>query len=52
MSVSAKTTIYKNLSEYHAEIKKQYKGVYGFLKYYKVNDFNELSLGIGIELSY
>ncbi len=52
MSVFAKTTIYKNLSEYHAEIKKQYKGIYGFLKYYKVNDFNELSLGIGIELSY
>lgn len=52
MSVSAKTTIYNNLSEYHAEIKKQYKGIYGFLKYYKVNDFNELSLGIGIELSY
>jgi hypothetical protein len=52
MSATAKTTIYKNLSEYHAEIKKQYKGIYGFLKYYKVNDFNELSLGIGIELSY
>ena len=52
ISVSAKTTIYKNLSEYHADIKKQYKGIYGFLKYYKVNDFNELSLGIGIELSY
>lgn len=52
MSVSAKTTIYKNLNEYHVEVKKQYKGVYGFLKYYKVNDFNELSLGIGIELSY
>lgn len=52
ISVSAKTTIYKNLIEYHADIKKQYKGIYGFLKYYKVNDFNELSLGIGIELSY
>ena len=52
MSVSAKTTIYKNLNEYHAEIKKQYRGIYGFLKYYKVNEFNELSLGIGIELSY
>ncbi len=52
MSVSAKTTIYKNLSEYHAEIKKDYRGFYGFLKYYKVNNFNELSLGIGIELSY
>lgn len=52
MSISAKTTIYKNLSEYHAEIKKQYKGIYGFLNYYKVNDFNELSLGIGIELGY
>jgi hypothetical protein len=52
MSVSAKTTIYKNLSVYNAEIKKQYKGIYGFLKYYKVNDFNELSLGIGIEFYY
>lgn len=52
MSVSVKTTIYKNLNEYHTEIKKQYKGIYGFLKYYKVNNFNELSLGIGIELSY
>lgn len=52
MSVSAKTTIYKNLSEYFAEIKKQYRGIYGFLKYYKVNDFNELSLGIGMEFSY
>jgi hypothetical protein len=52
MSVSAKTSIYKNLSEYHAEIKKRYKGIYGFLKYYRVNDFNELSLGIGIELAY
>lgn len=52
MSVSAKTTIYKNLSEYQAEIKKNYKGFYGFLKYYKVNTFNELSLGIGIEFWY
>lgn len=52
MSVSAKTTIYKNLSEYQAEIKKDYKGFYGFLKYYKVNTFNELSLGIGFEFWY
>lgn len=52
MSVSAKTTVYKNLSEYHAEIKKQYKGIYGFIKYYKVNDFNELSIGIGFEFTY
>ncbi len=52
MSVSAKTTFYKNLSEYHAEIKKQYKGIYGFIKYYKVNDFNELSIGIGFEFTY
>lgn len=52
MSVSAKTTIYKNLSEYQAEIKKNYRGFYGFLKYYKVNAFNELSLGIGMEFWY
>jgi len=52
MSVSAKTTIYKNLSEYQAEIKKDYRGFYGFIKYYKVNTFNELSLGIGYEFWY
>ncbi|PKV51524.1 carboxypeptidase-like protein [Aquimarina sp. MAR_2010_214] len=52
MSVFTKTTIYRNLTEYHTEIKKQYKKVYGFLKYYKVNDFNELSVGIGIEFTY
>ena len=52
MSLSAKTTIYKNLSEYQAEIKKDYKGFYGFLKYYKINTFNELSLGIGFEFWY
>lgn len=51
-SVSAKTTIYKNVSEYHVEIKKQFKGIYTFLKYYKVNDFNELSLGVGLEFTY
>lgn len=52
MSVSAKTTIYKNLSEYQAEIKKDYRGFYGFIEYYKVNTFNELSLGIGMEFWY
>lgn len=52
ISVSAKTTIYKNLSEYQAEIKKDYKGFYGFLKYYKVDTFNELSLGVGLEFWY
>ncbi|WP_204336090.1 carboxypeptidase-like regulatory domain-containing protein [Leptobacterium flavescens] len=52
MSVSAKTSVYKNLSEYHAEIKRQYRNIYGFMKYYKVNDFNELSIGIGIEVTY
>jgi len=52
ISVSAKTTIYKNLSEYHVDIRRQYKGFYTFLKYYKVNEFNELSLGIGIEFYY
>lgn len=52
MSISAKTTLYKNLNEYHAEIKKQHKGIYGFIKYYKVNEFNELNIGIGFEFTY
>lgn len=53
VAVSAKTTIFKNLSEYQVEMKKGvYKGIYGFLRYYKIREFNELSLGIGLEITY
>jgi hypothetical protein len=52
MSVTGKVSIYRNLAAYQLEINKQYRGIYTFLKAYKVNDFTELSLGIGIEITY
>lgn len=52
LSVSAKTSIFKNLSEYQAEIEKGYGRFRYFMRYYKIRDFNEVSLGIGIELVY
>ena len=50
--VSAKASIYKDLIEYEADIKKQYKGIYGFATFYKVSSFNEFSIGIGTEITY
>ncbi len=52
MSVKAKTNIYNKLSEYEVEINKQYKNLYGFIKFYRVNAFNELSIGLGYEFTY
>jgi len=52
MQVSAKTTIYDGLIEYQAQIDKRYRKFYGFIKYYRISDFNELSLGVGLEMTY
>ena len=52
LSVSAKTGIYKNLSEYEVEIHRGIRRFNSFLKFYKVNDFYELSIGAGFEFTY
>ena len=51
-TISAKTSIFNSISEYQGEIKRSFKGFSAFLKYYKVGDFNEISLGVGIEFTY
>ena len=51
-SVKAKTSIYKNLSEYQVEIKRNFKRLSSFIRYNKIGSFNELSLGIGYEFTY
>ncbi|WP_158293244.1 carboxypeptidase-like regulatory domain-containing protein [Allotamlana fucoidanivorans] len=51
-SVKAKTSIFKNLSEYQVEIKRTYKQLSSFIRYNKIGGFNELSLGIGYEFTY
>ena len=51
-TVFAKTSIYNSLSEYQAEIRSNYRGVTGFIKYNRVGSFNEISLGVGIQFTY
>jgi len=50
--ISAKTTFYDGLNEYQAEINKQHKAFYGFLRYYNLEKYNELSIGLGLEIIY
>jgi len=51
-TVFTKTSIYNSLSEYQAEIRSNYRGVTGFIKYNRVGSFNEISLGVGIQFTY
>lgn len=44
--------IYKNLITYQAQIKKQHKDIYGFVRYHNLDTFNEVSIGIGTEFGY
>lgn len=47
-----KISIYNDYIEYQGKIQGSYKRLLLFLKYYKLNSFNELSLGIGYNLFY
>ncbi|MNS46448.1 hypothetical protein D3C72_789440 [compost metagenome] len=48
----AKISLYKDKIEYQAEIEGGHKGFSCFIKFYKLDSFNELSLGIGTCLNY
>ena len=50
--LSGKISLYKDKVEYEASIQGGYRGVQYFFRYYKFDTFDELSLGIGIQLSY
>lgn len=50
--IATKTTIYPGLLEYQVEVNKEFKKFSGFIKFYKVKQYNELSMGIGVELRY
>jgi hypothetical protein len=52
VTISWKTSFYNELIDYQVDLNKRYKNFYGFIKYYQIDDFNELSLGFGIELIY
>jgi CarboxypepD_reg-like domain len=50
--ILGKISIYKDLVEYHGEVNRRFKKVNTFIKFYKVDSFTELSLGIGTEIKY
>ena len=50
--LSAKVAIYDGNVEYQAEFKGGYRWFQYFIRYYKLDTFDELSLGIGAQMSY
>lgn len=50
--VSGKTAIYKDRQEYMGQITRDSRHLNLFLKFYKLDSFTELSLGIGTEFGY
>lgn len=49
---SAKVAIYDRNFEYQVELKSGYRWFQYFVRYYKLDTFDELSLGVGVQLSY
>jgi hypothetical protein len=51
--VTAKASLYNGLAEYNAELRKRLnRRINLFARYYKVDAFNELSLGLGWQATY
>ncbi len=50
--VNATTSIFRNLSEYQVEIKRNFRRLSSFIRYNKIGGFNELSIGLGYQLNY
>jgi hypothetical protein len=50
--LSAKVAIYNRKVEYQAEFKGGYRSFQYFVRYYKLDSFDELSLGVGAQISY
>lgn len=47
-----KASFYKDLSEYHLELQRSFKRINTFIRYYNVNSYSEVSLGLGLEFTY
>ena len=50
--VSGKVSLYKDNVEYQASLQGGYRWFQYFIRYYKLDTFDELSLGVGAQLSY
>ena len=52
LAVSAKAAIYKNKEEYFFEVLRESRYIDAFVKFYKLDSFSEVSLGIGTTFGY
>ncbi|QCK16837.1 carboxypeptidase-like regulatory domain-containing protein [Mangrovivirga cuniculi] len=52
LSLVAKASIYKNITEYNGEIRRQFKRIETFGRFYKLETITEFSLGIGYNFTY
>lgn len=50
--VDAKVSIYKNLAEYQFDIDKSFKRINTYIRFYKIDNFCELSIGAGKTITY
>lgn len=50
--LSGKVSVFKDLAEYQGEVSKQMKRINTFVRFYKLNAFTEVSLGVGTDFSY
>jgi hypothetical protein len=52
LSVSGKATMFRNHFEYQGQIHRGYKKLNAFVRFYKLDSFTELSIGMGISMTY
>jgi hypothetical protein len=52
LETSAKVAIYKGRQEYFAEVSRESRYIDVFVRYYRLNVFSELSLGVGTTFGY
>lgn len=51
-TITYKVAFYKNYTEHIGQIRTDYFRFCGFMKFYKIDSYSELSLGLGIRLGY
>lgn len=52
LEIVGKISIHKNFAEYKVELKRQFRRIYSFIRYYNIKTYSELSIGIGLEFTY
>jgi len=50
--LTGKTAIYKDLNEFELKFEAQYRRWYSFVKFYNLDNFNEITLGVGYHFYY